>query len=171
MFDLSILAGISKPKKIQPKNMSDSHREYLYHLGIDVWCIRDDNQFKKPLLLIDSSTDLGGLSNRENLLLGAMLSSIGLSMEDIVLKIITEQDLNEDQLIDNRILSRSSLIVTMGYSVGDWLKKKCGFIDNKYIYHDLPVFFVSHPNYLLSNSADKKRSYFELVKIREISGS
>ncbi|OGV32358.1 MAG: hypothetical protein A3E88_05740 [Legionellales bacterium RIFCSPHIGHO2_12_FULL_35_11] len=163
MSDFAILAGVNDTVS---SSSFDLNTYYLQQMEIDVWKLRSLDSHKKPLILFASSNNLAEMNKEERALFKNMLSSINLCLDDLVVKIVSD-DLEKDCLLrESNILRTTSFILVVGGSLWDWFTDKVKIVGNKqYLYNNLNIFFVFHPSYLLANPICKKEAYQQLLSI------
>lgn len=188
MSDLSVLAGLTE--SILPNKNGNLLVSYLQMMDIDVWRLRTEKRsFNKLMVLIDGST----ISASGQILFRQMLRSIGLNLSDVIMKYTSESSaeilvsssevsagLSEKQEQNyqltssgyNKFFAENNLnfvgvILVIGDNLTSWCLQNSNKIDGQDFYHDIPIFFMEHPDYLLLNSACKKNVYLKLLQIKE----
>lgn len=145
---------------------------YLQQMGIDVWLLRNSEDFVSEttlMVIVEVVDDIDETQQRksENLL-NRMINSIGVPKQS--LSIFPFKKNSSQQTIVNQIKSiRPRLILALGDAVVDWfIDQGAIFTNDRYDYNGTVVVNSHHPYHLLNNSRDKKNAYKDLLAINKL---
>ena len=143
--------------------MSDpNQRYYLQQMGIETWVVRT-RQGTKNLEAKNSIMMVVGIGVDEYRLFNKMVASIGLS--DVNLYKIN--GFNHAELIQQLGAVQPRLIFAAGCNAGQFLLNDTQSLDlmrtKPHDYQGVPVIVSYHPNDLLRNPLDKRKTYQDLL--------
>lgn len=148
--------------------MSDlTQRYYLQQMGIETWIVRSGPGIKNS----ESVMMVVGIGVDEYRLFNKMVASIGLS--DV--NLYKMDGFNHDELTKQLRAVKPSLIFAAGCNAGQFLLNETQSLDlmraTPHDYQGVPVIVSYHPNDLLRNPLDKRKTYQDLLCAQVILGS
>lgn len=143
-----------------PQNL---HPYYLQQMGIETWLLRKPITKSTKLMVVGEALDTKQASS----LFCKMLHSIGLTLDDVSLKVRLSDD-----LIQQITINPPQLLLAVGDPAIRFLLNESLSLSNLrcklHHYHGVPLVVSYHPNDLLQHPYDKKSAYQDLLYIQTI---